>query len=212
MISARRAARRSGFGRGLVILAAVLAVIGAIGGILLPWSEVARAQREFALRVETSDNRFVAPGSLSMDLPAGRIFVNYFTDETFGDDRYSTSSELVFDLVVTGPDGEPIAVEHEPTQRANLPSSRPGRSAAAILIGTAPITEAGLHDIKLDLQPGEAAQAVAEVLVMTAAEQAVFESALWPGLGFGCGIAGGAFFGVAGLLAIWLEKRAGLGR
>ena len=132
MISARRAARRSGFGRGLVILAAVLAVIGAIGGILLPWSEVARAQREFALRVETSDNRFVAPGSLSMDLPAGRIFVNYFTDETFDDVRFSTSSELVFDLVVTGPDGEPIAVEHEPTQRANLPSSRPGRSAAAM--------------------------------------------------------------------------------
>lgn len=212
MISARGAARRSGFGRGLLVLASILMVIGVIGSILMPWSEVEQVRKDMARRAEESPNRFLAPGSLDVDLPAGRIFVEYFTDQTLDDVRHITSSELVFDLAVTDPSGTTVEVEHESTQRANLPSSRPGRSAAAILVGTAPILEAGRHRITLTLPPDESSQAVAEILVINQTEQDQLYAAIWPGIGVGCGLAGSVFFGLTGLLALWVEKRAGMSR
>ena len=212
MISARGSAQRSGFGRGLLVLASVLLVIGVIGSILMPWSAVEKVRMDMARRAEESPNRFLAPGSLDVDLPAGRIFVEYFTDETLDDMRHITSSELTFDLSVTDASGTTIEVEHESTQRANLPSSRPGRSAAAILVGTAPIPAPGRHRITLSLPPDESSQAVAEILVINQAEQDQLYAAIWPGIGVGCGIAGSVFFGLTGLLALWVEKRAGMNR
>lgn len=212
MLSARGRARRSGLGRGLFMLAALLGVLGVVGAAMTPWSELGDARRSIATRATSaSPHRFVAPGSGTFDLPEGRIFVSYLTDAEFEDTRYMASAELVFELTVTTADGDAIEIEHEPTQRANLPSSRPGRSATAVLVGAASIPARGPHTVSLQLGDAEVGQAVAEVLVMDQAEVEALERAFKPLLAGACGFGGALFFAAFGGLAVWLEKRAGIG-
>lgn len=212
MVSARGRARRSGLGRGLFVLSGVLAVVGIVGAAMTPWSSLAEARRSIATRATSaSPHRFLAPGTGTFDLPAGRIFVSYLTDSAFEDTRYMASAELVFDLTVTAADGTPVEVEQEVTQRANLPSSRPGRSATAVLVGAASIPIAGPHVVSLRLGEAEVGQAVAEVLIMDRREVEALENAFKPLLAAGCGFGGALFFAVFGGIAVWLEKRAGVG-
>ncbi len=210
MVSVRQKSRRSDFGKGLMILSGVLLVIGVIGSIMVPWSDISEVRSNIAKRTEETPNRFLAPGSMTVDLPPGRVFIEYFTDDSLEDVRYITSSELVFEITITDAEGVPLEIEHEATQRANLPSSRPGKKATAVLIGTAAIPSAGPHEITLTLPPGESSEAVAEILIIDSKDQDRLLAAVWPGIGFGCGLGGGVFFGIVGCLAIWIEKRAGM--
>lgn len=211
MISARAGARRSRLGRGLLLMAATLAATGVVGAFLAPWSELSSARSSIAGRMEDESNhRFVAPGTGTFELPPGRIFVAYLTDAEFEGTRFITSPELVMDLRVTAADGGEIEVEHEPTQRANLPSSRSGRSSAAVLVGAATIPRADSWTVELVLPEGEVAQAVAEILVVDQSEVETLERAFYPVLGSLCGFGGAIFFGIFGGVAVWLEKRAGL--
>ena len=212
MVSARGRSRRSGLGRGLFVLAAVLAVVGIVGAAMTPWSELGAARRSIAKRA-TSDapHRFLAPGSGTFDLPAGRVFVSDVTDAELDGTRYMASGELVFDLTITTADGAAVEIEHEPTQRANLPSSRPGRSATAVLIGAASIPAAGPHTVSLRLGDAEVGQAVAEILVMDQREVEALERSFKPLLAGACGFLGAIFFAIFGGIAIWLERRAGIG-
>jgi hypothetical protein len=212
MVSARARARRSGLGRGLLVIAAVLAVGGVISAFLAPWSDLLAARQAIATRMtdDTAGHRFVAPGAASFDLPAGRIFVAYLTDAEFEGTRYLASGEMVFDLAVTGDDGTVIEIEHEPTHRANLPSSRPGRASAAVLVGAATIPVGGTYDVAMQLGEGEVGQAVGEILVLDQTEVAALEKAFTPVLGTMCGFGGAIFFGIFGGIAVWLERRAGV--
>ncbi len=212
MVSARGRARRNGLGRGLFTLAAMLAVVGIVGAAMTPWSDLGEARRSIANRANSdSPYRFVAPGSGTFELPAGRIFVSYLTDAEYEGTRYMASAEMVFELQVTTEDGGDIEIEHEPTQRANLPSSRPGRTSTAVLIGAASIPTPGRHTVSLTLGDAEVGQAVAEVLIMDQREVAALEKAFKPLLAGGCGFGGALFFAAFGGLAIWLERRAGIG-
>jgi len=212
MVSARARARRSGLGRGLLVIAGLLAIGGMVSAILAPWSELLAARRAIATRMtdDTTPHRLVAPGTAAFDLPAGRIFVAYLTDAEFDGTRYLASGEMIFDLAVTDADGTAIEIEHEPTQRANLPSSRPGKSSAAVLVGAATIPKAGTYDVSMQLGEGEAGQAVGEILVLDQTEVATLEDAFTPVLGTMCGLGGAVFFGMFGGIAVWLERRAGI--
>ena len=103
--------------------------------------------------------------------------------------------------------GDPIDVEVEATHRANLQSSRPGRSAAAVLVGSAVLPDAGRYTFDLQLGENESSQAVADVFVIDANEVAVLESAFGPVLGTVCSGGAAALFGVLGGLTIWMERR-----
>ena len=85
MVSARARARRSGLGRGLLVIAAVLALTGVVSAFIAPWPELLAARQAIATRMtdDSTPHRFVAPGSANFDLPAGRIFVAYLTDAEF---------------------------------------------------------------------------------------------------------------------------------
>jgi hypothetical protein len=213
MVSARARARRSGLGRGLLVIAAVLALTGVVSAFIAPWSELLAARQAIATRMtdDSTPHRFVAPGSANFDLPAGRIFVAYLTDAEFDGTRYLASGEMVFDLTVTGADGTVVEIEHEPTQRANLPSSRPGRASAAVLVAAATIPATGSYAVSMTLGDGEVGQAVGEILVLDQTEVAALEKAFMPVLGALCGLGGAIFFGVFGGIAVWLERRAGIG-
>jgi hypothetical protein len=212
VISARARARRSGLGRGLLVIAGILAIGGVVSGFLAPWSELLAARQAIASRMtdDTASHRFVAPGTAAFDLPAGRIFVAYLTDAEFEETRYLASGEMVFDLAVTSDQGVVVEIEHEPTQRANLPSSRPGRSSAAVLVGAASIPTAGTYEISMQLGEGEVGQAVGEIMVLDQTEVAALEKAFTPVLGTMCGLGGAIFFGMFGGIALWLERRAGI--
>lgn len=213
MVSARARARRSGLGRGLLLIAAVCAITGVVSAIIAPWSDLLAARQAIATRMttDTAAHRFLAPGHDRFELPAGRIFVAYLTDAEFEGTRYLASGEMVFDLTVTGDDGAAVEIEHEPTQRANLPSSRPGRSSAAVLVAAATIPTAGSYDVSLQLGEGEVGQAVGEILVLDQSEVETLEQAFTPVLGAMCGLGGAIFFGIVGGIAVWLERRAGVG-
>ena len=209
--SARAAARRPMLGRMLLAMAVVLGVTGAVMALFAPWSELRQTRNQMQRRLsDEAPMRFVVPGEATLDLPAGMAFVSYLTDTEWEGTRYITSPELVFELTVTDADGRPIAVEFEPTHRANLPSSRPGRSSTAVLVGAADIPEAGRYDVTLVLGEKESSQAVADVFVVEAGERDALERALGPVLGSICGLGGAVVLAILGGITIWLEKRAAL--
>lgn len=209
--SARASARRPLLGRTLLVMAAVLAVMGLVMTSLAPWQELFQARRQMQSRLSTEDPmRFVVPGKTTLELPAGKAFVSYLTDTEWEETRYITSSELVFELTITDMDGTPIAVEFEPTHRANLPSSRPGRSATAVLVGAADIPASGRYGIELVLGDNESSQAVADVFVVEAAEASALERALGPVIGSICGLGGAVGLGILAGITLWLEKRAAM--
>ena len=90
---------------------------------------------------------------------------------------------------------------------AALPAYRPGRSAAAVLVGSAVLPDAGRYTFDLQLGENESSQAVADVFVIDANEVAVLESAFGPVLGTVCSGGAAALFGVLGGLTIWMERR-----
>ena len=208
MISARAAARRPLLGRGLLIAGAILAVTGVVMAFIAPWSELASIRNQMRLRTATEEPlRFLAPGSASFDLPKGRIFVSYRTDTELDGTRHIASGELVFELIVTDEQGRPVAVEVEATQRANLPSSRPGRSSTAVLVGAATIEQAGEYRIELELGENEAGTAVADVFLVNDKDVQKLERAFGPVLATICGLVGGGFLAMIGAITIWMEKR-----
>ncbi len=209
--SARASARRPMLGRLLLVMAVVLGLAGIGMAIFAPWSELRQTRNQMQKRLSSeTPMRFVVPGEATLELPAGKAFVSYLTDTEWEGTRFITSSELVFELTVTDPAGDPIAVEFEPTHRANLPSSRPGRSATAVLVGAVDIPETGLYDVKLVLGEKESSQAVADVFVVQEAEAASLERALGPVIGSICGLGGAVVLAILGGITIWLEKRAAM--
>lgn len=211
LVSARAAARRPVLGRGLLIAGGLLAVVGIVMAIFAPWNSLTAARDAMRKRMTNEDpTRFLAPGSVTTELPSGRIFVSYLTDTELGEKRHIASAELVFELTVTDAAGAPIAIEYETTQRANLPSSRPGRSSTAVLVGAADIAEPGTYTITLELGENESSEAVADVFFLTRPEIAALDEAFGPVLGAFCGLGGGAFIALLGGITLWLEKRARL--
>ena len=209
MISARAAARRPLLGRGLLIAGALFVLAGIVMAVISPWSELASIRNQMRMRAATEEPlRFLAPGSATFDLPKGRIFVSYRTDTELDGTRHIASAELVFELIVTDEDGRPVAVEVEATQRANLPSSRPGRSSTAILVGAATIEKAGKHKIDLQLGANEAGTAVADVFLVDDQDVEQLERAFGPVLATVCGLVGGGFLAMLGAITVWMEKRS----
>ncbi|MBC01843.1 MAG: hypothetical protein CMJ34_00880 [Phycisphaerae bacterium] len=208
MISARAAARRPLLGRGLLMAGALFALAGVVMAFFSPWSELTTIRNQMRLRATTEEPlRFLAPGSATFELPPGRIFVSYFTDTELDGTRHIASAELVFELVVTDAEGRPVDVEVEVTQRANLPSSRPGRSSTAVLVGAATLEEAGTYRIDLELGANEAGTAVADVFLVDDKDVDQLERAFAPVLATICGLVGGGFLAMLGVLTRWMEKR-----
>ncbi len=211
LVSARAAARRPVLGRGLLIAGGLLALVGIVMAAFAPWSSLTAARDEMRARMTSeAPTRFLAPGSVQTELPSGRIFVSYLTDTELDERRYIASAELVFELTVTDASGAPVAIEYETTQRANLPSSRPGRSSTAVLVGAADIAEPGTYTITLELGDNESSQAVGDVFFLTRPEIAALDEAFGPVLGAFCGMGGGVFVALLGGVTLWLEKRARL--
>lgn len=209
LISARGSARRPLLGRGLLIAGIILAVAGVVMAAIAPWSELSELRANMQKRVaDQKPMRFVVPGNATFDLPEGRIFVAYLTDTEFEGTRYLASSELIFELTVTDADGQLLAIEYETTQRANLPSSRPGKPSTAVLVGAVTIPTPGPYDISLVLGENESSSAVSDVFVVQEDEIEMLNSAFQPVLAAFCGLGGGGFLSLLGGITIWLEKRA----
>lgn len=210
LVSARGMARgrRPRLGRFLLGIAAVLALGAIVAAFNVSWTKLETTRADMRRRMETEvPHRFLAPGSATFDFPAGRVFISYLTDTEFEGTRHLAPGELVFELTVLDAAGDPIDVEVEATQRANLQSSRPGRSSAAVLVGSAVLPKAGTYVFDLQLGANESSRAVADVFVIDAAEVAVLESAFGPVLGTVCSGGAAALFGVLGALTIWMERR-----
>lgn len=210
LVSARGMARsrRPRLGRFLLGIAAILAVGAIVAAFNVSWSTLESTRADMRRRMETeTPHRFLAPGRATFDFPAGRVFISYLTDTEFEGTRHLAPGELVFELTILDAAGDPIDVEVEPTQRANLESSRPGRSSSAVLVGSAVLPEAGRYAFDLQLGANESSRAVADVFVIDAAEVAVLESAFGPVLGTVCSGGAAALFGVLGGLTIWMERR-----
>ncbi|MDE0889659.1 MAG: hypothetical protein OSA40_09400 [Phycisphaerales bacterium] len=210
LISARATARRRRpfLGKFLLLLATLLALTSIIMATQVSWSELSTARSAMRKRLETEiPHRFLAPGKTSFEFPAGRVFVSYLTDTEFEEMRYLAPTELVFELVITDPQGTLVDVEIEPTQRANLESSRPGRPSSAVLVGSAVLPADGTYDFELTLGPRESSRAVADVFVINDAEVAALESAFAPLLTFLCSGGGALFLGLLGWISVWMERR-----
>ena len=210
LVSARGMARkrRPRLGRFLLGIAAVLAVGAVVAAFNVSWTRLETTRAEMRHRMETEiPHRFLAPGTGVFDFPAGRVFVSYLTDTEFDGTRHLAPNELVFELTVLDAAGDPIDVEVEATHRANLQSARPGRSAAAVLVGSAVLPDAGKYRFDLQLGENESSRAVADVFVIDENEVAVLESAFGPVLGTFCSGGAAAFFGVLGGLTLWMERR-----
>jgi hypothetical protein len=210
LVSARAVARRRKpfLGKFLLILAALLGLASIIMATQVSWSELSDARAAMRKRMENeTPHRFLVPGQASFDFPAGRIFVSYLTDTEFEETRYLAPTELVFELVITDAQGALVDVEVEPTQRANLESSRPGRPASAVLVGSAVLPAEGTYTFDLTLGPRESSRAVADVFVINDAEVAALESAFAPLMGFFCSGGGGLFLGLLGAISLWMERR-----
>ena len=211
LISARSSARRPLLGRGLLIAGVVLAAIGLVMAALTPWSELSELRVSMKKRVANqTPMRFIAPGDATFDLPQGRIFVAYLTDTELDGTRYLASSELVFELAVTDAQGRVMEIEYETTQRANLPSSRPGKPSTAVLVGAVTIPKPGPYDIALILGKNESSYAVADVFLVQEDEIETLNEAFRPVLTAFCGLGGGGFLLLLGGVTVWLEKRARL--
>ena len=210
LVSARAVARRRKpfLGKFLLILAALLGLASIIMATQVSWSELSDARAAMRKRMENeTPHRFLVPGQASFEFPAGRIFVSYLTDTEFAETRYLAPTELVFELVITDAEGALVDVEVEPTQRANLQSSRPGRPAAAVLVGSAVLPAKGTYTFDLTLGPRESSRAVADVFVINNTEVAALESAFAPLLGFFCSGGGGLFLALLGGISLWMERR-----
>ncbi|MDG2021071.1 MAG: hypothetical protein P8J59_03875 [Phycisphaerales bacterium] len=210
LISARAVARRRKpfLGKALLLLAAILALATIIMATQVSWSELSEARTAMRKRMETEKpHRFLVPGKASFEFPAGRVFVSYLTDTEFEETRYLAPTELVFELVITDADGTLVDVEVEPTQRANLQSSRPGKPSAAVLVGSAVLPSDGTYSFDLILGPRESSRAVADVFVINDAEVAALETAFAPLLGFFCSGGGALFLGLLGGISVWMERR-----
>ncbi|MCP3859720.1 MAG: hypothetical protein GY704_08720 [Phycisphaeraceae bacterium] len=210
LVSARGMARgrRPRLGRFLLGIAAVLALGAIVVAFNVSWTKLESTRAEMRRRMETEiPHRFLAPGTGVFEFPAGRVFISYLTDTEFDGTRHLAPNELVFELTILDAAGDPIDVEVEATHRANLQSSRPGRSAAAVLVGSAVLPDAGRYTFDLQLGENESSQAVADVFVIDANEVAVLESAFAPVLGTVCSGGAAALFGVLGGLTIWMERR-----
>ncbi|MCP4796216.1 MAG: hypothetical protein GY885_08680 [Phycisphaeraceae bacterium] len=210
LVSARGMARgrRPRLGRFLLGIAAVLALGAIVAAFNVSWTKLESTRAEMRRRMETEiPHRFLAPGTGVFEFPAGRVFISYLTDTEFDGTRHLAPNELVFELTILDAAGDPIDVEVEATHRANLQSSRPGRSAAAVLVGSAVLPDAGRYTFDLQLGENESSQAVADVFVIDANEVAVLESAFRPVLGTVCSGGAAALFGVLGGLTIWMERR-----
>ncbi|MDG1361641.1 MAG: hypothetical protein P8J88_11990 [Phycisphaerales bacterium] len=210
LVSARGMARgrRPRLGRFLLGIAAVLALGAIVAAFNVSWTKLESTRAEMRRRMETEiPHRFLAPGTGIFEFPAGRVFISYLTDTEFDGTRHLAPNELVFELTILDAAGDPIDVEVEATHRANLQSSRPGRSAAAVLVGSAVLPDAGRYTFDLQLGENESSQAVADVFVIDANEVAVLESAFGPVLGTVCSGGAAALFGVLGGLTIWMERR-----
>jgi hypothetical protein len=210
LVSARGVARgrRPRLGRFLLGIAAVLALGAIVAAFNVSWTKLDSTRADMRRRMETEvPHRFLAPGSATFDFPAGRVFISFLTDTEFEGTRHLAPSELVFELTVLDAAGDPIDVEIEPTQRANLQSSRPGRSSSAVLVGSAVLPKAAKYTFDLQLGANESSRAVADVFVIDAAEVAVLESAFGPVLGTVCSGGAAALFSVLGALTIWMERR-----
>lgn len=210
LVSARGMAsgRRPRLGRFLLGVAAVLALGAIVAAFNVSWTKLESTRAEMRRRMETEiPHRFLAPGTGVFEFPAGRVFISYLTDTEFDGTRHLAPNELVFELTILDAAGDPIDVEVEATHRANLQSSRPGRSAAAVLVGSAVLPDVGRYTFDLQLGENESSQAVADVFVIDANEVAVLESAFGPVLGTVCSGGAAALFGVLGGLTIWMERR-----
>ena len=210
LVSARGMARgrRPRLGRFLLGIATVLALGAIVAAFNVSWTKLESTRAEMRRRMETEiPHRFLAPGTGVFEFPAGRVFISYLTDTEFDGTRHLAPNELVFELTILDAAGDPIDVEVEATHRANLQSSRPGRSAAAVLVGSAVLPDAGRYTFDLQLGENESSQAVADVFVIDANEVAVLESAFGPVLGTVCSGGAAALFGVLGGLTIWMERR-----
>ena len=210
LVSARGLARgrRPRLGRFLLGIAAILAIGAIVAAIIAPWTELKMMHANMQRRLEREiPHRFLAPGEATFEFPAGRPFVSYLTDTEFEGTRHLAPNELVFELTILDSDGAPVDIEVEATQRANLPSSRPGRSAAAVLVGSAELPDAGKYTFDLQLGENESSRAVADVFVIDANEVAVLDSAFGPVLGTVCSGGAAALFAMLGGLTIWMERR-----
>ncbi|MAD20143.1 MAG: hypothetical protein CMJ52_08135 [Planctomycetaceae bacterium] len=210
LVSARGVARsrRPWLGRFLLCIAAVLAVGAGVAALIAPWTELSTMHADMRHRMETEiPHRFLAPGTAAFEFPAGRVFVSYLTDTEFEGTRHLAPNELVFELAILDASNNAIDVEVEATQRANLPSSRPGRSATAVLVGSAVLPTAGTYTFDLQLGVNESSRAVADVFVIDATEVAVLDSAFGPILGTACSGGGALIFAILGGVTLWMERR-----
>lgn len=207
--SARASARKHMLGRLLLVMAGCLGLAGIVVAVLAPWGDLLQTRNAMQKRLGSeTPMRFVVPGAATLELPAGKAFVSYLTDTEWEGTRYITSSELVFELTVTDERGDPIDIEVEPTHRANLPSSRPGKSSMAVLVGAVDIPKTGPYRIELLLGDNESSQGVADVFVVETVEAESLERALGPVVGSICGLSGAIFLGILGGITLWLEKRS----
>ena len=201
-------APRSGVATALFILAGICVISCAIGFIMLTLPSTRSFMNDLRRSAENAEYpQFLAPGTLSLELPAGMIWVSFFTDQSLDGTRYQAPDSLVYELRVTDASGGTVPIEMDPAHRAKL-ALDPNELRKAVLIGIAEIPHDGTYSVSLHLADETSNKAVAQLISMSIAERDRV-GAVMTYLGMGvCGGGGAVFFGVLGFGARWAQRRA----
>ena len=200
--------RRNGVATSLFVLASICAVACLIGFVMLALPSTRSFMNELRRNAENAEYpQFLAPGAMTLELPAGMIWVSFFTDQSLDGTRYQVPDSLVYDLKVTDASGATIPIEMDPAHRAKLALDSDDLRKA-VLIGIAEIPHDGTYSVSLHLADETTNKAVAQLISMSTTERD-HVGAVMTYLGMGvCGGGGAVFFGVLGFGARWAQRRA----
>ena len=204
----QRRRKKAGLAPFLLVLATISFLSCVVGFVLLSLPSTRGFMAQLRIQAENSEYpTFLAPGKHELELEAGIIWVSYFTDAEFEGARYQAPTSLVFNLTVQDANGQPLKVDMDPTQRANLPAKAGDGSRVAVLLGIVQIPQPGRYTIELTQSENQPNKAVAQVIMMSSEEkEKTAQVLLYLGLGV-CGGAGTVFFGVLGIGAVWVNRR-----
>ena len=199
--------RRVGLAPFLLVVSTLCFIMCVIGFVFLLLPSTQRFKTQLQIQAEKANYpTFLAPGSIELELPAGMIWVSFFTDHALEGARYQVPASLRLKLALRDASGHELPVQTDAAQQTEIPSDD-GEIQTAVLVGIAEIPADGTYVVELSQEENLSNKAVAQIITMTANEKEQIATVLLY-LGFGvCGGAGAVFFGGLGLGAAWMKRR-----